>query len=268
MSAATFDDSYDIGTVSRWGASLAVIAALHVGGALAILTWRAAVEPYQPPPAAVMIDLAPLPQAQEAPPTDLPKGPQVQDFLPPPEPFDPEPIIIPPEPAPVPKPEVAVPVQEKPKPKPPEPKPKPKPVERREPPKQERKPPAEAATAPQAAEAPPAERTAAPAEGAPSTAASNAVPTWRSLVAARLERYKRYPQAAKMRGQQGIAHLQFRIDRQGNVLSSRIVKGSGYERLDEETLALIQRANPLPPPPAEFADNQLEFTIPIVFSLR
>ncbi len=76
-------------------------------------------------------------------------------------------------------------------------------------------------------------------------------PTWRGLLMGRLEQAKRYPDLARYRHQQGIAYLRFTIDRDGKVLSARIEKSSGYDLLDQETLALIQRAQPLPKPPPD-----------------
>jgi protein TonB len=60
--------------------------------------------------------------------------------------------------------------------------------------------------------------------------------------------------------------LAFRIDRNGHVLSSKIVQSSGSAILDEETLALIARAAPLPAPPRDVTDNQLSFVIPIKYA--
>jgi protein TonB len=45
--------------------------------------------------------------------------------------------------------------------------------------------------------------------------------------------------------------LAFSVDRGGGVHSARIVRSSGSSVLDNETLSLVQRAQPLPPPPPE-----------------
>ena len=58
----------------------------------------------------------------------------------------------------------------------------------------------------------------------------------------------------------------FSIDRHGDLVSSRIVKSSGSALLDAEALDLIKRAAPLPPPPAEIADSELSFVVPIRFA--
>jgi len=73
---------------------------------------------------------------------------------------------------------------------------------------------------------------------------------------------------AQEQRQQGVVHLRFTIDREGKVLASEINKSSGFELLDEEVLALIQRAQPVPPPPPEVTGNRIEMLVPVSFSLR
>jgi protein TonB len=85
---------------------------------------------------------------------------------------------------------------------------------------------------------------------------------------AHLNRYKRYPEAAKLRHEEGIVSLRFTMDRAGNVLSAEVAKSSGSKALDQEARALIQRAQPLPPIPAEFRQGSLELVVPVEFSLR
>jgi periplasmic protein TonB len=90
--------------------------------------------------------------------------------------------------------------------------------------------------------------------------------TWRNQVVTILERNKRYPSEARVRGEHGVARLAFSIDGAGHLLSSRIVASSGSAALDQETLALVQRAQPFPPPPPELAGA--EMTVPVNFSIR
>jgi protein TonB len=108
-------------------------------------------------------------------------------------------------------------------------------------------------------------RAAAPMPGANSQN-SNAVPTWRSQLVARLERYKRYPSDAH--GDQGTATLGFSVDRSGGVHNARIVRSSGSGALDRETLALIGRAAPMPPPPPEAVGAQIAIVAPIRYNTR
>jgi protein TonB len=109
----------------------------------------------------------------------------------------------------------------------------------------------------------------APATTAAQTARARAsVATWRSQIAAMLEHNKRYPPGARLRRQQGVAQLTFSIDREGQVLSSRIVTSSGFSALDEETLALVQRAQPFPVPPPEVSGSEIKFTVPVRYGIR
>ena len=97
---------------------------------------------------------------------------------------------------------------------------------------------------------------------------SDAVPNWKSQLVARLERYKEYPSQAQSRGEQGVAQLSFSVDRGGGVHHARIVRSSGSSLLDEATLALVERAVPLPPPPSEIAGAQIAVTVPIRYNIR
>jgi protein TonB len=90
--------------------------------------------------------------------------------------------------------------------------------------------------------------------------------TWKSQVITLLEHNKRYPSEARARGEQGVTRLAFRIDSEGHLLSSRVVASSGSAALDAETLAMVQRAQPFPPPPPELAGSEL--TVPLRFNIR
>jgi protein TonB len=107
----------------------------------------------------------------------------------------------------------------------------------------------------------------APAPGTPSHN-PNAVPNWKSALVAQLERYKRYPAEAQARGEQGVAQLAFSVDRSGGVHDARIVRSSGSSALDRATLALVERAQPLPPPPPEIAGRQIAIVVPIRYNIR
>ena len=112
--------------------------------------------------------------------------------------------------------------------------------------------------------APPAPATTAP--QVPRLVTSNAVPTWKRQVALLLERNKRYPAAAERRREVGIAQVAFSLDRQGRVVTSRIIKSSGSSALDNETLELVKRAQPFPPPPGEMTGNQVDLIVPVRYS--
>ena len=112
-----------------------------------------------------------------------------------------------------------------------------------------------------------AERAAAPAPGA-SARDANALPNWRSLLVATLERNKRYPAQAQERGEHGTAELAFSVDRHGGVHRARILRSSGSSLLDSETLAMLERAAPLPPPPVELGGGEISIVVPIRYNIR
>ncbi len=102
----------------------------------------------------------------------------------------------------------------------------------------------------------------------PQANAPRAIARWESALAAHLERFKRYPQEARARGEQGTATVAFTIDHNGRLVSSRIVQSSGFARLDQETLAMLARAQPMPKPPDSALDSELSFVVPVRFNIR
>jgi len=93
-------------------------------------------------------------------------------------------------------------------------------------------------------------------------------PSWQTSLVKHLQQYKRYPSDAQSRGEEGVVLLSFSVDRSGHVLTRQVVRSSGYPELDAEVIAMIQRAEPLPPFPASMSQPRLELTVPIRFSLR
>jgi periplasmic protein TonB len=233
---------------TRWGACFALALCLHAAGAAALLArWSEDSDLVANAPV-IMIELAPVPVAPEITPNELPPGPQQAEAQPEPEPQKPvEKVELLPEPH--------AELQMTPPPKPVE-----KPNEKK--PKQKHA----LSSAPSTAETR-SERAAAPMPGANSRNA-NALPNWKSQLVARLERYKRYPSEAQSRGEHGVAQLAFSIDRSGGVHNARIVHSSGSSLLDRETLTLVERAQPLPPPPPEVPGSQIAIVVPIRYNIR
>jgi protein TonB len=98
--------------------------------------------------------------------------------------------------------------------------------------------------------------------------ATRVAATWETSLVKHLEQFKRYPSDAQSRGEEGVVLLSFTVDRTGHVLAHQIVRGSGHPELDTEVMSMIERAQPLPPFPAEMPDAKLDLTVPIRFSLR
>ncbi|MDY6982850.1 MAG: TonB family protein [Pseudomonadota bacterium] len=245
----------------RWMASFTLVVSVHGAAALLALEWQSASEPDGAPPAAIVIDLVPaapepepvVPEVEPPPPepqlVQKPPEPELARELPPPEtlPVPPEPEPLPPEP--VVDPEVALPAVH-----PPMPPPSAQPPVEKSPPS-ESAPPAisEAATAPQADN---------------SALLAGAIETWQAVLLAHLERHKRYPREAQWLKQEGIVEVRFVMDRAGKVLESSIESSSDSAALDEEAIALLARAQPLPEPPEEMRDETFELVVPVQFALK
>ena len=93
-------------------------------------------------------------------------------------------------------------------------------------------------------------------------------PSWQTNLMRQLQRFKRYPASAQSRKEEGVVLLSFSLDRSGHVLAHSIAHSSGHADLDNEVLAMIMRAEPLPPFPESMPQARIDLTVPIRFSLR
>ena len=275
------------GGIARWGGALATILVLHAGAGLSgFIVWDHT-DPPMPPPAAIMLELMPVPAAPPAPqvtappePTTTPPEPEIDltQLLPPiselplTPPDIPEPEVVLPKPEPV-KKKVEEPKIEKPKEKPKKDKvekPKPKPEPQPEPEPEVVQKPTQQAVQQQAAKpAAPVQPSATPA--APSAAevarVNAAKVTWRGILEAHLQKFQKYPRSAQRRNIEGTVWLRFRMDRAGKVLSYAVERTSEHDVLDEATLAMIERAQPLPPLPADVPGESIELISPANFNI-
>ncbi len=123
---------------------------------------------------------------------------------------------------------------------------------------------------PSAAAAPPS-RPAPPAGGvvnSPVSLSGAQGDAYGARVRAHLEAYKIYPRGAKRLRQTGVVTVRFVIDREGRVIASRIVAASGVSALDEEAMAMLARASPVPRPPPGVPGARIEMRTPVEFSLE
>lgn len=271
----------------RWTLAALVVVSAHGSLAWFALSWRPNEAAAGAPEPAVMIELAAVSVAPEAPPEDLPPAPQPTQTEPERTPPEPEPIKEPeppppePESEPVKQPEPEIKLPELPQlpdaaavlapPPPPEPEkpkvverkpipPKPKVVERRKPVERE-KPRAERAAAPPPAPAQASAPSSAPTGTAAPSSASTA--SWRGMLMAHLNRYKRFPPGART----GTVQVAFSIDRGGRVLSARLTGSSGDSALDEEAVSMVRRASPVPAPPAGVGGGgAIALAVPVRFN--
>jgi protein TonB len=232
----------------RWAICFALALCFHAVGAAALMArWNDSTDLVANAPV-IMIDLAAVAVAPATTPTELPPGPRPTEAQPESQPQQPVEKIEKVELPPAPKAELQItpPPKERPKDK----KPKQKHVS--------------LASAPSAAEHR-GERPAAPAPGS-NARYSDVLSDWKSLLIARLERAKRPPPETP--NASGIARLAFSVDGSGGVHNARIVRSSGSGVIDRETLMLIQRAQPMPPPPPEVPASEREFEVPVRYNIR
>ena len=102
----------------------------------------------------------------------------------------------------------------------------------------------------------------APASGASAAAAAA---SYRSILVAHLQRFKQFPSGAGS-NERGLVQVAFTVTRNGRVTSSRLARSSGFASLDRAALELLQRAQPLPPFPAEMRQASDGFTAPISYA--
>jgi colicin import membrane protein len=73
--------------------------------------------------------------------------------------------------------------------------------------------------------------------------------SYKVIVFSNMARVKHYPESAIERGAKGIAVIGFVLDENGGVVSVVLLRSSGDAELDAESVALVNRAAPFPPPP-------------------
>jgi protein TonB len=269
----------DVVDLRRWLISGAVVVLAYGAIGAAIVTWHEPVEPDEPA-AAIVIEFAPV-VAAPARQTELPPGPEMtaSDASPsrPTESLEEKTEAVeqkveakleqkveekveakpveepPPELKPAPDGDVAM-------------EPPPQEIKQETPRRLEPRAPAPATTAPQAVPEQTAALPMAPSQGQLKLTNSQAAAKWRNQIVAVIERNKRFPEAAARRGETGTAQVFFSLDRHGHLITSRILRSSGAAVLDSEALALLQRAEPFPPPPPEYPGDSVNLILPLHFA--
>ena len=98
----------------------------------------------------------------------------------------------------------------------------------------------------------------------PGYARTDAVAAWRKEIVVRLSASKRFP--AQAFGQAGTVVVGFVLDRNGKLVSSWLHESSGVPAFDEESLAVVKRAEPFPAPPPDLGEDGLKLFAPMIYS--
>ena len=84
----------------------------------------------------------------------------------------------------------------------------------------------------------------------------------------KLQEAKRYPKRARRHGIEGDADVEFTILADGRACEATVFRSSGRRVLDDAVQAMIQRASPFRPIPAELNVPELRISVPIAFRLE
>jgi periplasmic protein TonB len=238
MTALAVNRGFDRAETARWTLCFAAVVAAHGLAAFWFLPAHDVASEFDAGAPVVMLELPELVATSATPPSDLAPAPTEAESAPtPPK----EEQTKPPEEVA----EVALPIPEPPTPAP-----------------------------PTVASPPTAEPSVTmPTVAAQPTPGAEVVPAavlrrWESALVAHIERFKRYPPEARAHDERGVTRVAFTIDHEGRIVASRIVQSSGHPNLDAETLAMLNRAQPMPRPPAQLPDRELSFVVPVQFNIR
>lgn len=92
--------------------------------------------------------------------------------------------------------------------------------------------------------------------------------TWQKTLLTHIDKFKRYPEAAREAQTAGETLVELTMDRTGALRGSQLLRSSGSAALDAEALAMLSRAVPLPVPPSDVVGEVFRMAIPVRFRLR
>lgn len=118
---------------------------------------------------------------------------------------------------------------------------------------------------PPASAAKPASR---PAAASTASASGALMHEWQAQVLRRLDRNKIYPRTAQRLKQEGVVQISFAVDAAGHLSNIRVIGSSGSAELDRAAIETVQRASPVPRPPASGGQRNLSLAAAIHFAIR
>ena len=89
-----------------------------------------------------------------------------------------------------------------------------------------------------------------------------------NLLARHIAKFKMYPKIAQMRRWQGLVVVDLQLSQDGQLASSKVIQGSGFDLLDKESLEMVKRASPFPVPPEILKNRSFSIIVPIQFKLE
>jgi len=92
--------------------------------------------------------------------------------------------------------------------------------------------------------------------------------SYQSLVAAILQKHKKYPSRAVSRRQEGTVTVKFIVKKTGDISSYELTSSSGYKLLDRAVEKMLKKATPLPPFPDNLTSDTITLILPVEFYLK
>ncbi|WP_165190157.1 energy transducer TonB [Caulobacter soli] len=114
----------------------------------------------------------------------------------------------------------------------------------------------------------PREQSAQAAQGLQAVSTASAAVSgsdYRARLLAHIQPFRRYPAQAEAVAARGVTQLIFRVDQDGNVVGVWVKASSGFESLDNEAMATVLRAQPMPHVPAGLP-SPLTVQLPVSFN--
>jgi protein TonB len=87
------------------------------------------------------------------------------------------------------------------------------------------------------------------------------------MVRMKIERHKKYPQAARAKSIEGRVTIQFVITPEGAIRGLRVEKAATNDSLNTAALEAVEKAAPFPQPPKRFFNGDIPLELTIVFEL-
>jgi len=91
---------------------------------------------------------------------------------------------------------------------------------------------------------------------------------YKDAIKQKIESHRRYPRSARKHKLEGNSMVEFIVMSNGGAYSDNLLHSSGYAVLDDEALAMVKRASPFPPIPAEFKLSEFRMEVTIIFDLQ
>jgi protein TonB len=80
-----------------------------------------------------------------------------------------------------------------------------------------------------------------------------------------LDRFRVYPEEARQLGLEGRGDVFIKIDRNGKVLLSKVIKSTGQPILDKALIKMVEDADPVIPVPPEYHEDKKTFSYKVTF---